>query len=107
MKITAMYLVQILLPLYDNQHTAFPRAHFDKVRAELTEHFGGVTAFLRSPAVGLWKEDGEQVTRDDVVMFQVTIESIDREWWSQYRRNLENRFQQDEVLVVATEIEKL
>ena len=102
-----MYLVQILLPLYDNQHQAFPRAHFDKVRTELTEHFGGVTAFLRSPAVGLWKEDDEKVTRDDVVMFQVTIESIDREWWSPYRHNLENRFQQDEVLVVATEIEKL
>ena len=102
-----MYLVQILLPLYNNHHKAFPRAHFDKVRTELTEHFGGVTAFLRSPAVGLWKEDGEQVTRDDVVMFQVTIESIDREWWAQYRRNLENRFQQDEVLVVATKIEKL
>jgi hypothetical protein len=40
-------------------------------------------------------------------MFEVRIESIDHEWWSHYRRNLENRFQQDEVLVVATEIEKL
>jgi hypothetical protein len=102
-----MYLVQILLPLYDNQQTPFPRAEFDSVRAELTEHFGGVTAFVRSPAVGLWKEGDERVTRDDVILFQVTIESVDRGWWSQYRETLEKRFQQDEVLILATEVEKL
>jgi hypothetical protein len=102
-----MYLVQILLPLYDNQQKAFPRVHFDKVRAELTEQFGGVTAFLRSPAVGLWKEDDKHVTRDEVVMFEVTMESIDHEWWSNYRKTLEHRFQQDEILVIASEVEKL
>ncbi|MDX6577560.1 MAG: hypothetical protein QOE96_3513 [Blastocatellia bacterium] len=102
-----MYLVQILLPLYDNQQTPFPRAEFDNVRAELTELFGGVTAFVRSPAVGLWKEGDERVTRDDVILFQVTIESVDRGWWSQYREALEKRFQQDEVLILATEVEKL
>lgn len=47
-----MRLVQILLPLYDNQHQRFPKAFFDHVREGLTKQFGGVTAFVRSPAVG-------------------------------------------------------
>ena len=47
-----MYLVQLLLPLYDNANTRFPRETFDHVRQELTDRFGGVTAFLRSPEKG-------------------------------------------------------
>ena len=66
-----MYLIQLLLPLYDNNKQAFARADFDKVRQELTQKFGGVTAFQRSPAVGLWKEGDEDVSRDDVIMFEV------------------------------------
>ena len=56
-----MRLVQILLPLYDNQRKPFPRAFFDHVREELTKQFGGVTAFVRSPAVGVWENDAGAV----------------------------------------------
>lgn len=59
-----MYLVQILLPLYDNRKHPFLHSDFKLVRGELTEHFGGVTAFVRSPAEGLWKEDDGKVSRD-------------------------------------------
>ncbi len=38
--------------------------------AELIERFGGVTAFVRAPAVGLWKENAEDINRDEVVMFE-------------------------------------
>lgn len=47
-----MHLIQLLLPLYDNQGNRFDHAVFDEVQAELTERFGGVTAYLRSPARG-------------------------------------------------------
>ena len=102
-----MHLVQILLPLHDNHQQPFPRSDFDRVRAELTENFGGVTAFVRSPAEGLWKEDQNKVRRDDVVMFEVMVESVDHQWWSDYRERLRQRFKQDELLIVAIEIEKL
>jgi hypothetical protein len=52
----SMHLIQLLLPRRDNNKQEFPAAYFSKVREELTERFGGVTAFIRSPAVGLWKE---------------------------------------------------
>jgi hypothetical protein len=39
-----MYLVQILLPVYDNDGRPFPASSYADVRRELTERFGGLTA---------------------------------------------------------------
>jgi hypothetical protein len=102
-----MRLVQIFLPLYDNNKQPFSQSHYDGVRSELAQTFGGVTAFVRSPAEGLWKQDDDNIHRDDVVIFEVIVDSIKYEWWSQYRLTLEQRFSQEEVLIIVTKIEKL
>ena len=102
-----MHLVQILLPLYDNHGSAFGREPFDRVRRELTDRFGGVTAYLRSPASGAWKEEGGRVERDEVVILEVMDRDLDREWWADYRRALEERFRQDEVMIRAMQTEQL
>jgi hypothetical protein len=101
-----MYLIQILLPLYDNEGRAFKASEFDCVRNEMTERFGGVTAFRRAPAEGDWKENGE-VTRDRVVVFEVMTKELERQWWSAYRAELERRFRQDKIVVRATPYEEL
>ena len=80
---------------------------FAKTRAELTEHFGGLTAYARAPARGLWKTDDGQVARDDIVIFEVLVESLDREWWRDYRAALEARFAQEVLVVRALPIESL
>jgi len=102
-----MYLIQFLLPLSDNKGKAFPRSEFEKVRAELTEQFGGVTAFLQSPALGLWKDENDQVSRDAVVMFEVMTAELDKAWWANYRHQLEQSFRQEELVVRAISAEKL
>lgn len=102
-----MHVVEILLPLRDNEGTPFSRALLDGVRHELTERFGGVTAHLRAPAAGAWKDDEGDVARDDVVIVEVMADELDRGWWSAYRRALESRFRQDEVLIRATPCERL
>ena|ERR1043166_416397 len=102
-----MHLVHLLLPLHDNHGHQFSQETFGSVREELTERFGGVTAFIRSPALGLWKDDSAETTSDDVVMFEVMCEELDRSWWTDYRHQLERLFKQDEVLIWATEATKL
>ena len=97
----AMHLVQLLLPLRDNAGVPFPRAAFEQVRAELTERYGGVTAYLRSPASGVWRDEGGEVARDEVVMVEVMVERLDRPWWAEYRRSLEQRFRQAELVARA------
>ena len=102
-----MFLVQLLLPLRDNGGEAFGRAEFDRVKDELAERFGGATAFLRSPALGAWQETDGQTTHDDIVIFEAMADSLDRAWWAEYRRDLERRFRQEDVIVRASRIEKL
>jgi hypothetical protein len=77
------------------------------VRAELTERFGGLTAYTRAPAQGLWAEDGGPPARDDIVVHEVMAETLDRAWWAGYRRTLEQRFAQDELVVRAHSVERL
>ena len=101
-----MHLVQLFLPLRA-QGTPLPREMFAAVRAELADRFGGVTAYLRSPAQGLWEDEGGECVRDEVVLVEVMVEALDREWWRRYREELERRFGQEEILLRAHPVEKL
>ena len=101
-----MFLVEILLPLYDNEGRRFDAGEFDRVRDELAERFGGVTAFRRSPAEGVWREGGEE-SRDRIVIFEVMADSLEREWWREYREELERVFRQEKIVVRASEFEEL
>ena len=101
-----MRLVQVLLPVRDNDDVPFGRDLHDVVRQELTDRFGGVTAYLRAPAAGLWDE-GNEVVRDDIVIYEVMAESLDDRWWRDYRASLERRFRQDEVVIRALPMERI
>ena len=102
-----MHLVQILLPVFDNAGVRIGDEHFVAVRRELTRRFGGVTAYLRSPASGLWVRHDGAVDRDDVVMVEVMVDEIDRQWWRDYRTSLEQAFRQEAIVVRAFAIEML
>lgn len=102
-----MHLVQLFLPLRDNAGTPFPAAEFGAVRGELAEAFGGVTAYQRAPATGLWEDGDDAIQRDDLVLFEVMVESLDRAWWKRYGTDLASRFRQDDILVRALPCEWL
>ena len=102
-----MHLVQILLPLYDNEGNRFPGEDYRFVRDELAEAFGGVTVYSRAPAQGLWKEDSSRLQHDDVILFEVMVDQLERHWWANYRETLESRFRQELIVVRAQEMETL
>jgi hypothetical protein len=103
-----MYLVEIYLPVAARQQNGdIAKEMFGSVRRELTQRFGGVTAFLRAPASGLWQDPRGELQRDDIVIFEVITENLDREWWRKYRLELESRFEQESIVVHAAVIETL
>ncbi len=102
-----MNLVQLFLPLRDNAGAAFPPGLFRHVRSELAEAFGGVTAYQRAPATGLWEDDADEIQRDELVLFEVMVDPLDRAWWKDYSARLAERFRQQEVLVRALPCEWL
>lgn len=97
-------LVQLLLPIKTPDATS--RRSFETVLAELTEEFGGATAYLQSPASGLWQNQGE-VDRDRIVMLEVMADNFDREWWTSYRRALERYFGEEEIVIRAISAERV
>jgi hypothetical protein len=101
------HLIQILLPLHFCDGSDVPADMFSQVRTELTEAFGGVTAYTRSPASGLWKRTEDEVERDQVIMIEVVADALDRDWWARYRETLEQRFGQEEVHARALAIERI
>ena len=102
-----MFVVEIFLPLKRRDGSPQPGGHFAGLRAELLERFGGLTAFTRAPAVGLWEDDDEHVERDEIVIFEVMAEELERGWWRDLRDRLERDFGQDEILIRASAAERL
>jgi hypothetical protein len=94
-----MHLVQILLPLNDNDGHALPRDLFETVAHDLTERFGGVTAYTRAPADGRWRDEGRDTNSDEVVVVEVMVETMDEGWWRSYRTSLEAVFRQKQIIV--------
>ena len=101
-----MNLVEILLPVNDNDGTPFAAEKFERVREILTHTFGGLTSFTRAPAEGLNKNKG-RTERDDIIVLEIMTEQLDRQWWSAYRKTLEQEFSQDEIVIRASVIERL
>ena len=98
-----MHLVEILLPLNDNSGRPFAAEKYAAIRQHLTERFGGLTAFTRSPAQGTTTGGGKTV-HDDIVVFEVMTETLDVAWWRNYRRQLEREFRQNEIVVRASTV---
>ena len=98
-----MYLIQILVPLYDNDGAKLGIDVLRGIRSELVDRFGGLTAFTRAPAEGLWTTQGG-VSRDEIVIFEVMAAVLDEAWWHDYRRDLEKRLRQELMVIRAQPI---
>lgn len=86
-----MFLIEILLPSkHDDQHEA--------IRKMLTEKFGGLTAFSRTPAEGTWKNEGS-VERDEIIVLEIMAKAIDPSWWKTFRNHLEESLGEEEIVI--------
>ena len=101
-----MHLVQLLLPVADNAGQKFPASLYEDVAHELTERFGGVTAYTRSPAEGRW-QSGASEHRDDVLVMEVMLDQLDPAWWSKLRQRLAATFRQESLVIRAQVIQLL
>ncbi len=96
-----MYLIQLFLPMYSNTGEKFSASAYREVRDELVDRFGGMTAYMRSPAHGLWQPEEGKIVQDDLVILEVMAEELDRPWWAAYRAELEQRFRQEAIIFRA------
>jgi hypothetical protein len=101
-----MHLVQILLPFTDTTGHTFPSPKFERLAQKLTEKFGGVTSFTRTPAEGRWKNRAS-TEHDDIAVIEIMTETLDRGWWADFRKRLEQEFDQEEIMIRCHQTEQL
>jgi hypothetical protein len=101
-----MHLVQILLPLAGNDGTPIPEEFFQDIREELVKQFGGLTAYARAPAQGVWAHDGVR-QKDDIAVVEVMVEALEEDWWRAFRAHLERLLEQEALVIRAFEIQRL
>lgn len=82
-----MHLIQILLPLTDDDGETFAPELYERLNQELTARFGGVTSYTRSPAEGRWHQGGE-TEHDEIAVVEVMVGEVDRAWWAALRERL-------------------
>jgi hypothetical protein len=97
-------LIQIYLPLYDPAGLALPESLFQEVANVLTERFGGLTKYTRSPAEGLWKEDEQKTVKDDILIYEVLAPNLDESFWQDYKEKLKTQFKQEELLISCASV---
>lgn len=101
-----MHLIQILLPVHDDDGQRFPAEQYEGLVRELTQRFGGVTSYMRSPADGRWHQGGE-TEHDEIVVVEVMATTLDRAWWQALRARLTKDFRQLELVIRAQPMERL
>ena len=102
-----MVLIQLLLPTNTPTQPGRSESPLGQTGRELAEKFHGLTAYMRSPARGVWTAPDGRAEEDDVVMVEVVTETFDRQWWRTYSATLAKRFQQEAIHIRAMSIEML
>lgn len=102
-----MHLIEIFLPVYGREGTRFPQKLYATTRDELVSRYGGLTAHSLTPVAGLWESDDGEIVRDDMIVYEVLAERVEKSWWQQYRKTLESRFDQTRLLVRSNEVSLL
>jgi hypothetical protein len=101
-----MVLIQLLLPA-SGEADGDCLEPLAQTRRELADRFTGITAYVRSPAKGLWTAPDGGIEHDDVVMVEVVTDAFDRAWWRTYAATLAKRFRQESIHLRALPVELL
>ena len=102
-----MRMIQIFLPVRDNKGKPFPKGQYTGIRKTLTKEFGGLTAYTRAPAEGVWKDEQCDMQPDEMVIVEVLAAELDKKWWKNYKKELEQTFAQDAIIIRVQKVKIL
>ena len=102
-----MTLIQILLPTCTKNGKTLPHKVYTSIQKEIVARFGGLTAFTQSPAEGFWINTEERTERDAMIMVEVMVDVVDKEWWQAFRDRLETQLEQESIVIRAIEMERI
>ena len=100
-------LIQLVLPVYDLKGKRFPKRHYSQLHRKLTDKFGGLTVYDRSPANGFWKQGEGQTVKEKMIVYEVMAATVDLDFWHKLKASLLKKFEQDELLITSSKISRI
>lgn len=100
-----MHLIQIFVPQFIKKKRISKKI-LEALAFELSQSFGGATAYLRSPALGLWKKR-TKLDREQILVFEVMVTRLQRREWAKRRLAWQKMFRQEKLLIRSLEIDIL
>ena len=100
-----MKLVQLFIPLYDNDGEPFNDDHFVKLKDELNLNFGGVTIYR--PATGFWNRSERPAQKDEILIYEVMVKHIESTYWKGLKERLMAQLRQETMVFRYSDIELL
>jgi len=100
-------LIQLLLPLQDENGEVFPAARYAKVHKQLIEKFGGLTLYQRNPAEGYWKNGSSKTIKEPMLVHEVLSGAIEEDFWKQLKSSLMKEFRQQDIQITCSRISKI
>jgi len=95
-----MVKYEVVIPRYSNTGIHFKLNLHKATQEELIEKFGGLTVI--PVGGGYWAKAGK-IVKDEVMMYIVVGSECDK-WMSNYKARLEDRYQQDVVFIIRSEV---
>ena len=93
-----MVVVQFLVPVYDRQHTPYPRVVQKRLQRDLEERFGGWSLAADKPLLGAWRNPASgKVECDDSWRYEVGIPRDRLEELDRYLGQLAHRLGQKAI----------
>ncbi len=91
--------IEIFVPLSDDNGKPFPAYLYRNVKKKLIKDFGGVTAYTQAPAEGVWSDEDQKEIKDRIIVYEVMVAEIDRDYWASFRQHLEQQFDQKQLII--------
>jgi inorganic pyrophosphatase len=95
----ATKLIQIFLPVVDENGSPFPNRFFVQVKNKLSEKFDGLSVYTHALAEGYWKNERSSLEKDKLLVYEVMANEVDLNYWKNFRTSLEKQFKQELIVV--------
>ena len=97
----------ICVPLFFNDGSPIDALELQKIQKRLLDQFGGLTSFPQ-PNDGFWTM-GDVTYRDAIVVYRVLASDpqTSRQFLTQFKSDLKQELQQQEVLIIERDVDTL
>jgi inorganic pyrophosphatase len=97
-------LIQLFLPLKNEDGKSFPDKYFDNVKETLTQKFKGLSIYSKSPVNGRWENSKSNIEEDILLVYEIMTDRVDLSYWEKYKQLLQKQFKQDTIVIRCLDI---